>query len=697
MKKKALLLGVAALGVLATASCGETTGGGTASSELKGRTINCYVNYCGAYGVTFTGKNGLGTSYKNPIDGQTYVAGNLLPMWKQLEKNLEVTIHDSVADVDNYVAVKDDAQKTQLDSYADFAKLDFVMMSNKNANDFSKQGKLLNINRYLEYMPNYKAFLDKNTTIKNEMTNADGEMFMLPYFDGLNTAEHMFLLNSELVEKLLDEASPAYDEVAVAAEKAGKYQATIKTDVAYKVGISVNGKLQDLDVKASKNPITRQNELATKNGKTYAEALKAHIDAAYGDNIGSGKTYAKRSEIFTSEAACYTTDDLIALLRVAVNNSNYLGYKDKVYGFIPREAKDSRIDSVLWLMQIWGIQGIRGTAEKDALYFDKDGKLQDGRVQAASYEGLTKLNQLYAEGLILPSFETEAKTKYTASFLTGKDGAALLMFDYNTTQTANNKTDDNGNGNPDSKFNGVMPILSPLTKWENDTITPSKYALSRYIESSRANKGSGTVIPKHADDNDNIAACRFADYFFSEEGADLQDFGPDAFRDGTISVAGVSYPKYNQKVITEAVNKEAGNLGWNNYCRGAIGTTQGIGHVRQSGVEYQFMHVSGRKGQSNLESAIASGAQITARSDRAAGFGAAVPSQWSSNPQDATSIQTLVDFWARGTGDAVWRSVVLHGWEGATGVDRGALEGLFTKSNEVYLEHYRNLLKLSGK
>lgn len=697
MKKKALLLGVAALGVLALASCGEETDdGGSTSPELPGRTINCYVNYKGAYGVTFTGKNGLGTSYKNPIDNQTYVPGNLLPMWKQVQENLDVTIHDSVVDVDNYVSGDDATQLTKLEGYADFNKLDFVMMSNANANSFSSQGKLLNINKYLQYMPNYKAFLDKNATIKNEMTNADGEMFMLPYFDGLNTAEHMFIMNTELVEKLLDDANPAYDEVAIAAEKTNQYQATIKTDVAYKVGISVNGKLQDLNVKASKNPVTRQNELTTKNGKTYAEALKEHLTAAYGPFDGTG-TYEKMSEVFTSESACYTTDDLIALLRVAVNNSNYLGYKDKLYGFIPRQAEKSRIDSVLWLMQIWGIQGIRGTAEKDALYFDKDGKLQDGRVQEASYDGLTKLHQLYAEGLILPSFETEAKTKYASIYFTGKEGAALLTFDYNTTQTANNATDENGNGTKGSKFNKLMPILSPLTTWENNT--DKTYAYSRYIESSRANKGSGTVIPKHKNENDNIAACKFADYFFSEEGADLQDFGPAAFRDGdkTVTVAGVAYPKYNQKIITEALNPDAGNLGWNNYCRGAIGTTQGIGHVRQSGVEYQFMHVSGRQGQTNLESAIAAGAQLTARSDRAAGFGAAVPSQWSSEPQDASSIQSLVDFWARGVGDANWRAVVIHGWDGATGVDRETLKGLFETSNKVYLEHYRNLLTISGK
>lgn len=686
MKNKALLLGVAALGVLATASCGGDEG--YVAPDLNGRTINCYVNYCGKSGVTFTGK-ALNGSFKNPIDGKTYVKGDLLPMWDQVQKNLNVTIHDSVYDVDGYVSVKDDAQYTSLSGYDQFNKLDFVMMSNKNANSFAKDSKLVDISKYLDKMPNYKAFLDQNQTIKKEMTNSDGQMFMLPYFDGLNAAEHMFLMNTELVEKLLDEANPTYDETAVT--NGGAYQPTIKTDADYKVGISVNGKLQDLQVKASTNPVKRQNDLATKTGKTYAEALKAHLQEAYGANVGAGKTYSKLSEIYTSEAACYNTDDLVALMRVAVNNSKYLGHEGQVQGFIPREAKDSRIDSVLWLMQIWGIQGIRGTAEKDALYFDKDGQLQDGRVQSVSYDGLTKLHQLYQEGLIVKAFDNSTSGSYTAKYLTGKEGAALMMFDYNTTQTANNKKDDNGNGKDDSEYFGTMPVLPPLTKWANDNITDSKYALSRYIESSRANKGSGTVIPKHATEEDDIAACQFADYFFSEEGAKLQDYGPEAYSEGTVTIAGVQYPAYKKVLLDNAVTS---GLGWNDYCRTVMGTTQGIGHVRTTGVEYQFMHVSGRKGQANLESAVASGAVIVARSDRAAGFAASVPSQWSSNAE-ATEIQALVDFWARGTGDSVWRKVVLNGWE-ASDVTRASLEALFETSNRVYLEHYRTLLNSSS-
>ncbi|MBD5390463.1 hypothetical protein HDR67_00405 [bacterium] len=684
MKKKTLLLSAAACGLMAVslASCG----GSGKKADLTNATIDVYVNYCGAYGPTFTGLVSNYKTYTNPVDKKTYSQGDLLPVWEQLQTTLGCKIVDAAWTVDQYKSVKDDAQLTALQSIGDkFNELDIVMMSNANATEFATNGKLLNINRYLKYMPNYKKFLDANPSIKAEMTNADGQMFMLPYFDGLNSPEHLFIMNTELVEALLDEeTTDAFDTTAAAATS---YTAFLDTAADYKVNYSDKGELKTLNVKGAKNPVTAQNELSTKNGKTYADALRSYIDTAY---MASG-VYTKRSEVFTSEKACYNTDDLIALMRVAVNNASYVSKKfdcpATVHGFIPREGTDSRIDSVLWLSQIWGVQGVRGMAEKDALFYDKDGKLQDGRVTAKNYDALEKLHQLYSEGLILPAFDNGDKAKYNSQYLTGKLGTALLMFDYNATQTVMNKVDSNGIGTKDSKFSGVMPVLPPLSQWENDTITDKQYKFSRYLESSRANKGSGTVIPLHADDQENINACAFADYFFSEEGALLQDYGPEAYRDGTFTVGNQTFPAYSKTVIDE-VNKFGG---WNNYCRMALGATQGIGHVRTDGVELQFTNEAGRVGASNVSLAVESGAVISARADRKAGFAAAVPSQWSEKVE-STEIAVLENFWKRGTGDSAWREVVLKGWAGAS-TKRADLEALFSKSNEIYLTAYRNLLK----
>ena len=698
MKKKTIL-GVSALaGLLLVSATGcekkiETP-------ELDGKTLNVYVNYCKETGVTYTGlKAGKGssfngTAYTNPIDGQTYVKGDLLPMWKAVQENLNCKIVDAVwnFEEDAYTQKATKDQWTKIKDNANFGNIDLLMTDSASASEMNQQGRLVNLNDYLEHMPNFAKFLEEHPTVASEMTNLDGELYMLPYFDGLDSPEKMFLMNTELVQWLLDDDAKLSGSYDTTAAKATAYNAFIDTSKDQKVQISVAGKAKTITLKAAKNPVTAQNELATKNGATYVQALKDYIDAAY---MPSG-AYAKRSEVFTAEHACYTVDDLIALMRCAVNNSVYLyGSANKIHGIVPRETKDSRIDSILYFAQAWGVRGL--TSEKEYLYFDKDGKLADARTTAATYDALGYLHQLYQEGLIINGFEASSGGSYTAKYLSGSEGATLLMYDYNATQAVYNKLDENGIGG-DYKYNGIMPVLPPLTKWENNSF--SKNALSRYTEDARSNKGSGTVIPTFdgKDESQIIAACKLADYFYSEEGGQLQDFGPAgvnettglSYREGTVTIGGVEYPQITSTIIKEI---NSSTLGWNNYYRACIGATQGIGHVRSDALDYQVTHTSGQKGLNNLLSAVNSGVVTCALTTREAGFGAMVPSQWSSSPAETSSYAALSEFWTRGTGDSGWRSVVIHGWEESS-VTRGSLEALWSVHAKDYLQHYQQLFDL---
>ena len=693
MKKK-LLLGAASVAVLALASCQPSQGqGGPNTPELpslEGKTLNVYINYKGNTGVTFTGKySKVGTSYVNPIDGQTYVEKSLLPMWKQVQTNLGVTIKDAVWDFENdsYTATSEDAVYTAINGDSKISTIDVLMTNSANANKYATNGQLVDLSEYLEYMPNLSAFLDSHQAIKDELTNKDGEMYIAPYFDGVDTIEKMFIFNTELVEKLLDEDG-AYDETPVT--NGGHYTPFINTSSDYLIQISNNGVAEDLTVKAAKNPVQAQNELAqagTATGKTYVEALKAYIDAAY---MTSGK-YTKRSEVFNSEKACYSTDDMIALLRCAVNNSVYLyGEAGKVHGVIPRGQANNRVITILQLAQIWGVQGL--TAETDYLYYDKNGNLCDARTTAATYDALDKLHALNEEGLLVEGWSNEGNkngTYYTSAYLSGKEGAALMIYDYNATQTVwnNVSADSNGIGQPDSKYTRIMPVLPPVTKWENNNISDSKYTYTRYTEDARAFKGAGSVVLAKDDESQIIAACQLIDYFYSEEGATLQDFGPAGYQDGTITVAGVTYPKINPVIFQDAKFKSAG---WNDWYRACVGSTQGIGHVRSDGLDYQVSHDSGKEGLANILSAISSGALVCATTARTKTFGATVPAKWDSTPE-TTSITALVDFWKQGLNDSYWRSVINHGWTSEV-TAKAALEALFQTSNDTYLAHYKDLL-----
>ena len=707
MKKKALLGGALALTLLTATGCkDDNQQTGWADSDLNGKTLNVYINYKGTMGVTYTGKvTKLGETYTNPIDGVTYTNGTLLPTWKQVQENLGVTIHDAVRDFksDAYTQISDDAVYEAIKDDSNLSNIDVLMTNSKNANNLSGNGKLVDLSKYLDVMPNLKAWLDAHPNVKDELTDGDGNMYMAPYFDGVDTIERMFLFNTELVEKLLDSDTGTYDTTAVDAAKAARYTPFIKTDADYLINVSKNGQLQDMTVKASKNPVQRQNELTTKNGQTYVQALKAHIDQAYGEYIGTGKLYSKRSEVFTSESACYNTDDMIALMRCAVNNPHYLlgeyddydAAKSTIQGIVPRGEANNRVISILQMAQIWGVRGL--TAETDYLYFDKDGNLQDARVTEATYDALDKLNALKQEGLIIDGWDQvptsgASGTKYYSYLLGSNNGAAcatLMMYDYNATQAVNNKLDSaTGIGSSNAKFNGIRPVLPPVTTWVDDDISNSKYEYTRYTEDSRAFKGAGSVVLAKDDENRIKAACKLIDYFYGEEGADLQDYGPAAYQDGTITVAGVTYPKIKPAVMT-AIN--ASGLGWNDYYRAVIGSTQGMGHIRSDGLDYQVTHPSGQVGLSNVLNAIKSGALICATTARERGFGATVPAKWDSNPT-TTTITTLIDFWKQGGNNTHWRRVINDGW--ADG-QRASLKEFWTQSNDVYLAHYRRLLGMN--
>lgn len=694
MKKKVLLAGVALLSVAALASCGnkdekkpEDEKPKVEPVDLNGKNIKVYINYKAISGVSYV--KDLGATYTNPIDGVTYTRGQILPMWSQVKQNLGCTITDAVKGLDDYTQDSEEKQYTYLtNAAADLkANVDVLLTKSTCAVDYATGNYLVNLNDYMDIMPNLKAFLDENQSIKKELTDLNGNMYMAPYFDGVNSIEKMFLFNTEVVEKLLDNDTAQYDTTAA---KATQYTPFIDTSADYTVIISENGVAKDLTVKAAKNPIARQNDLTTKNGSTYVQALKDYIDEAYMPS----KQYTKRSEVFTSEKACYSTDDMIALMRCVVNNSVLLtGEADKTIGIVPRGDRNNRIITILQMAQIWGVRGL--TSEKDYLYYDNDGNLKDARTQQATYDALTKLNQLKQEGLIIDGFEKmNGKGNDTTyhGYLSGADGVSLMIYDYNATQAVQNKLDETTHiGNKDSNYNGIMPVLPPVTTWKDNNINDAKYKYTRYSEDARAFKSAGSVVINSGDEDRIKAACQLVDYFYGKEGSELQDYGPAAYRDGTVTLGGVQYPKFKNAVF-EAINKSG--KGWNDWMRDAMGTTQGMGHVRTDGLDYQVTHPTGQKGLANVANAVKSGALIIALTSRNPGFGATVPAYYANSPK-TDEIKELVDFWAQGNGETQWRKVITSGWSGSP-ITEAKLKSYWENSDKIYLKYLNDQLKLKS-
>lgn len=727
MKKKIAVLALACTAVLGLTGCddkpaassatttatatttGTSTGTSTATSTGTSerssatstnwrfdtqQTLDVCLNYFGngnSSGVTYQ----RATSYQN-LDGATYTTGTTLPTWKAFENNLNLKFND-VADyskqsnANQHTAIYTSPASGTPFVTADGKKVDLYFNSAENMTEAASQNNVIALNDYLEDMPNLYNFFLNNEDVYEQLQNANGDIFVAPYFDGLNAIEKMFILNVEMVEKLLDAEDPQYDEAETITTKYSKfinYGSTEKIQIVD----SKTGSATTIDVKATTNIIDTQNALATKNGKTLTNALKAYLVATYGEFVGSGKQYANYSEIFTSASACYNTDELVALMRCVKTNGAYLtGQTDKpIQVLFPRQAGTAnRVENIMQFAQVFGISGL--TAETDRLYFDKDGKIQDARTNEKAYEAMDKMHTLYEEGLITADYAGGTSLKMSETYFT--DGVGFMVYDYSATNVVYNAVDGDGIGTPGSKTTKLTPVLPPVTSWVDDDHTVSNF--TRHSDDSRQVKTGGWCIPSVTDNL--TAALKLVDYLYSEEGGHLQDFGPAAFRDGEKTVTLVNAdgslnvcPKINPEVFAEIT---ATKLGWNDYYRVYVGSTQGIGHIRNNGLDYQVMNENGKIGVDNIAKAIGAGVMSLTLSYGENGFNKAVPTFWSGvdNATATKNITLITDFWKQQAGNSGVNKVIMSGY--AVG-ELNSYKALFETSNNEYKYTYSQALGL---
>ena len=675
MKKRkiALLAGVAAAAAIALASCG---GSSTPKRSSKTRAsspsitktterLDVYYTYDGyAYVDSMD-------TFTNPVTQTNYVDKDRLPVWDLYSEKLTLDIknactHDGKRSASKYDQVVGNSFKSETDASQN---IDLYGTTLANINKLGTTGNLLN---YLDYMPNFKAFLDANPAIEDQLT-VDGAIYCTPYFDGYNNIERMILMDTSLVEKLLDQTSTAQFDQTVFNTDA-KFQPFINNDYNYDsnktIKVSKDGVAKDITVKKTENIIKQQNAvLKTATGKQLADQFIAYLNAAYGDEVGANKTYSKLSEIFTSEAACYNTDDLIALMRVFKANPNYIsnGETTDVVPLIHRQAANNRVEMLVsWMGEVFGVQGMSG--ETDRLYYAADGTLNDGATTLASYQALELMSQLYDEGLILQNFyltkDSDGVTKYAEKYFAKNItnyGYALMEHDYSGTQSAHNALDENGIGTSDAKFKGterstLMPILSPVTYWATDSYSNSRElkdhsgkTLTRYYEENRALKTDSWCIPTTTDNL--YGALQLMDYLLGEEGRFYNDFGPKAYWKGEtqadyISYAGETTPQLSNTVKTWYASS---GLDFWKFLRKYIGTTDAVGYVRTSTIDYQATNVVTRIGSANLSAAMLDGAQKVAKVQADAKFGSSVPSAgWPVIGTDnANAYGAITQFWAQ--------------------------------------------------
>ena len=529
-------------------------------------------------------------------DGKTYNTGDLKPTWQQLEKVLKVKFEDHYQG--NNSTKEWEYWKERLN------EIDMVSGTASTLTENGTAGKLVNIAEYLDSMPNFKAYLEKNPIVRLSITGSTtgstkGAIYFSPYFDGVNDIERMPLMRTDWVSKLLD-GEGEFTASASANTKTPVYtpymptSGKVEVDVVKKDGSGVEKVTKDYD-KAG-NIVQKMNDAGAMSGVDAVNMLRKYIDEAYNGYYGT-----TRSDLFCGQNAAWDVDELVALLRCVTSNSQTLNGTDNINGLFSREDDNNqrRVDLFRFAGTLFGVRGLE--ARQDYLYVGNDNKLHDARQEASTYDAIAKMHDMASEGLISKSFVDTAKESSSTML---ENDLGFMSYDYNQTQTLLNQTKlqaDQG-----EKY---MAVMVPVAKWNDGT--GDKYM--RFTESWRSVKTDGWAISKAGvgDDENKLNAClSLIDYAYSPEGQILMSYGPDAFiktkADGsyeTFNFNGEQWP-----VIAEATEKELWEKGkgnYTNYARYYLGST--LSFVKSQAFEYQCTCAAGKEGAGYISNAIALG------------------------------------------------------------------------------------------
>ncbi|RJX25401.1 MAG: hypothetical protein C4537_04435 [Acholeplasma sp.] len=613
-------------------------------------TVNTAINYEGR-GITYQE-----TSPYEALNGNTYTAGMIMPVWEAIGDRLNI----------NFVDTKQASNtNNQFQAYATvgFEGADVINATSLLLSEYGVQGNFLDLSKYLNYMPNLNRFLQENPSVRTSMTSANGAIYYTPYFDGFGEIEQMFLMRIDWVEDILDLASPTFDSTAFTTSMTVQKVTGATMDVDVLVA-NADGSTRTVSKDRSQNILDILAGLTTKTGASLANAFRTYIQDVYGD-----QGYAKLSDVFVGTDAAYDTDELVALMYVIKANPQFLTRefgtgeyteavpKTAVEVYFARTSQTSRIRNFFRGLEMFGVRG--AFSRYQWAYFNEDGVVEDGRVQQNTLDAVDQLQKMYVDGLIPVNFDEGSNYDWRANLLRGSYG--FMTYDYNASSTPNGYIDEAKKYDPTFRFEAVLP---PVVDW----LGTGEYF--HFSEGVRAVKSEAWGIPAHVEE-DPVKLARVLtlfdqlyDYSSNDSVGNIHLYGPTGWIDGTVEYNGVDIPAISDDALAEMQALTSGNM--INYLRRYVGATMPIGHIRSLGLEFQTLSSQGASGIQRVNTAVQAG------TFRLAGVYPSdnpwyqfVPTLFALTANESTDIATLVydDIWV----DAQLAILVKYGFTGQGG------------------------------
>ena len=481
--------------------------------------------------VTSTAFHSLGDAIYLPNSTTAYTDGQMKPAWEQMGKDLNITWND-VWGYQQTSKNLDWLLTTQENGVSKYSQTDLFTTDLSVAVSKSNSGEadILNLADYLDYMPNFKKFLNDNPVVYLSLlqdgmntTNGEGQKILVaPYFDGMGDIERYCIIRHDWAAKLLGgkleisekgvKKDITYSPVAGTSAKFSE-QCAAATHVTAFMGsadytvdaLTADGSATQKITKKysaaaaaakdgstplgtayaaiaggayggdSGNIIDIMNAALNGHDATGAQLLalyRAYIDVCYQDKDGKAIfNDANRANLFIGYEACWDVDDLVAMLRCVKTNAGELIDEGKVLGGIaPRSGESDRTSDIVSLAcQLYGVRG--GTSRNEFTYIAADGSIKDARNDKNFYEAMAKMNNMFQEKLIADySSKSNFATGSGIDTKTGNYNEYFMVYDYSQTQTLNGFYVENSNisGAPKGIPDDYYfaPVLTPVSKWD---------------------------------------------------------------------------------------------------------------------------------------------------------------------------------------------------------------------------------------